>query len=88
MKKEFDTVLGSDISDHQRIKDEFRRENSLMFEFDFITNPKEAKGALEQLEEMLLGTSNTGNEAIYERMGALVKLFNGYSGEPVERYLI
>lgn len=86
MTKDFDTVLGSNISDQRKIKDEFLKENSLMFEFDFL-NPKEEKGALEQLEEMLLGASDADSKNAFERMEALVKLFGGYSGEPVERYL-
>jgi hypothetical protein len=86
MKKDFDIVLGSGISDKQRIKDEFRRENSLMFEFELV-NPKEEKGALGQLEELLLGANDANNRNVFERMEALVRLFSDYSGEPVARYL-
>jgi hypothetical protein len=86
MKRDFDTVLDSEISEKQKVEDEFRREISLMLEFELV-NPKEEKGALGHLEEMLFGTSDADSKNIFERMKALVQLFGDYSGEPVERYL-
>jgi hypothetical protein len=86
MGNDFDIIVGPVISEKQKVKQEFKRETCLAFEFDLDAFDDE-DGALGYLEQIAFGKRAEYNDPP-ERMEKLVEHFTDGASEPVRRYLI